>query len=76
MKLICHLREIRGSRKLREISQASGVPISTLSLLERGQLLARDDDVESLEAAYGRPRTEWYAPAVLLAVSSDDAVPA
>lgn len=76
MKLICHLRVARGSRTLREISEASGVRVPELSMIERGQLLPKDEDLERLASAYGVAPTEWYEKAVLLAVSSDDAVPA
>jgi hypothetical protein len=60
----CRLREIRGKRTLAGISAAAGVPMSALSMIERGRELPRDDWLPGLEQAYGVPRHEWWPPEV------------
>lgn len=73
MRLLCHLREIRGERKLVELARASGVSEPELSKIERGIALPRDAWLESLEEAYGQPRHTWWPPEVLVAISGDGA---
>lgn len=72
MHLRCRLREIRADRTLREIADTSGVAVPTLSLIERGLMLPRDDQVEELENAYGIPLAEWYDRPTLLALQHGD----
>lgn len=73
MRLRCFLREIRGTRTLREIAELSGVPQSELSKIENGIQVPKDADVEALVAAYQAAPTDWYGPLTLLALESDDA---
>ncbi len=72
MHLACKLREIRDGRTLRAIADASGVAVPTLSQIERGLMLPRDDQVAALELAYGIPLAEWYDPQTLLALQHGD----
>lgn len=73
MRVACHLRELRGDRTLKQISEVAGVAIAALSTIERGYQLPRDEWLDGLERAYGSPRSAWYPPTVLLALSGDDA---
>jgi hypothetical protein len=77
VRVICHLREIRGKRGMREISEAAGddkggFNRGTLSMLERGRMLPKDEWVPRLEHAYGAPVTQWYPAAVLLVIQADE----
>ena len=72
MRLICHLRALRGDRKLKTLSAESGVSIAYLSQIERGHMLPRDVWVDGLTRAYGADPTAWYPSPVLLAVSGDE----
>jgi transcriptional regulator with XRE-family HTH domain len=76
VRLHCRLREFRGGRTLREISDASGVGQPDLSRIERGQQLPADDWLLALEDAYGSPRHEWWPREVLVLLQRDDEVPA
>lgn len=60
MHLRCHLRSIRGKRKVAEIAEASGVAQPYLSQIEGGRLLPRDSWIKGMEDAYGEPLTAWY----------------
>lgn len=71
MHVPCHLREIRGRRKITEIEQASGVHRGTLSLLERGRLFPTEKHVEPLERAYGKRWHEWYPPFVVAVIARE-----
>lgn len=72
MRLVCHLREIRGRRSIREISEAAGLNRGMLSSIERGRALPTDKWLEPLERAYGAPRTQWWPPEVLLVLEYDN----
>lgn len=73
LKLVCHLRGIRGDRPITEIQEASGINRGTLSQIERGIMLPLDRQVASLEAAYGARVEAWYTPRGLLAIQEDEA---
>jgi hypothetical protein len=78
MRLRCYLREIRGTRPLRELvelckEQDVKVNAGELSRIENGIALARDDQLPALVAAYGANVDDWYPDLVLLAIESDDA---
>lgn len=60
MRVRCHLREIRGGRRLADIAALSGVRVPDLSRIERGVMLPTDADVPKLAAAYGAVLDEWY----------------
>lgn len=69
MRLVCHLRTIRGKRSLRDIAEASGVDRGTLSRIERGQQLPlSEEQTEKIEGAYGAPIEDWYSKRGLLAL--------
>ena len=72
MRVHCSLRTIRGRRRLRELADAAGVNAGTLSAIERGRTLPKDEWVEPLEQAYGQAITEWYPRPVLLALQPDE----
>ena len=74
MRVPCHLREIRERAQLgiRDIAETSGINRGTLSMLELGRMLPKDDQIPALERAYGKPIQEWYPPQVLLAITVDD----
>jgi transcriptional regulator with XRE-family HTH domain len=71
MHVPCHLREIRGKRKITEIETTSGVHRGTLSLLERGRLFPIEKHVDALERAYGKPWYEWYPPFVVAVIARE-----
>jgi transcriptional regulator with XRE-family HTH domain len=73
VRVVCHLREIRGERRLRAIASSSGVAESSLSKIERGYELPRDEWLAALEHAYGKPRHLWYPPELLIVLQSDEA---
>jgi transcriptional regulator with XRE-family HTH domain len=73
VKLLCHLRQIRGERTLNSIAEHSHVPESALSKIERGIEVPRDEWLQPLADAYGAPVVDWYPPQVLLALTGDDA---
>jgi transcriptional regulator with XRE-family HTH domain len=60
VKLRCHLREARGKRPLREITETSGVQQAYLSQIETGRRLPKDSEIEGLTRAYGIPLDEMY----------------
>lgn len=72
VRLVCHLREIRGERSLTEISDLSGLARGTLSKIERGIELPPDRDVPALEAAYGASAATWWPPEILLEIQKDE----
>jgi transcriptional regulator with XRE-family HTH domain len=81
MHVRCKLREIRERmpRKesgepvsLRDIEAVAAVSAGVLSQIERGVMLPPDRQISQLEAAYGAPVTDWYAPGVLLVLQEDD----
>ena len=72
MRLRCYLREIRGTRKLTELAEASGVAQPYLSQIERGERVPRDDWLDGIERAYGEPLEDWYHPRVLAALRMED----
>jgi transcriptional regulator with XRE-family HTH domain len=74
VKLRCHLREIRGTRTLREIAELSGVPASELSKIENGIQVPKDESIAALVRAYQAEPVDWYEPMTLLALESDDAM--
>jgi transcriptional regulator with XRE-family HTH domain len=74
MRLICHLKEIRGKRSLQDIADASGIHRGTLSRIEAGQQLPRDEQIYAIGSSYGAPPTEWYSELGLLAIQEDEAV--
>jgi transcriptional regulator with XRE-family HTH domain len=71
VRLRCHLRELRGKRSLRELAEEAGLNHGTLSQIERGVLLPRDEQVYAIGKAYGAPPTEWYSELGLLAIQDD-----
>lgn len=73
MRLVCHLRALRGERTLLELAAVAHVSEGDLSKIERGIALPRDDQLDALEQAYGAPRYEWWPPQVLVALSGDEA---
>lgn len=73
MRLVCYLREIRGDRSIREISEASGVHRGTLSKLENGKLVPLEKEIAPLERAYGKPIEQWYSARSLLALQEEEA---
>lgn len=75
MKVVCHLRQIRGSRTLAQISEQANVPVPALSQIERGVQLPRDTWLPGLEQAYGQPRHLWYPPELLLVLQADETQP-
>lgn len=72
MRVRCYLRDIRGRRSIRRISEASGVNRGTLSAIERGHVLPKDEWIEGMEAAYGAPFEEWYPPLVCRVLELDE----
>lgn len=75
MRVVCHLREIRGDRSLTEIMdelpQKSGLSRGLLSQLEQGRFFPRDDQRLMLEAAYGARVDSWYEPSLLVELQHD-----
>ena len=74
MRVPCRLREIRGRRPLRDIADQAGVNRGTLSMIELGRMLPKDEQIPGLEHAYGRPVEDFYSPRVLLALADDEGV--
>lgn len=72
MRVRCFLREIRGSRSLREIATAADVNAGNLSRIELGSAFPKDDEIPRLEVAYGAEVSEWYPGRVLLALEVED----
>ena len=75
MKVRCYLREIRGRRPLRRIAADTGINRGTLSLVERGRMLPKDDWIERMEEAYGAPFDDWYPAAARRVLELDDEKP-
>jgi len=78
MRLVCHLRTIRGNRTMKDICRDAavlGLHISegVLSPIERGLALPTDRQIGPLEKAYGQPLDTWYEPRVLLVLQADEA---
>jgi transcriptional regulator with XRE-family HTH domain len=71
VRLPCRLREARGDRTLREMSELAGVAQPHLSEIERGWRVPRDEWIEGLEAAYGVPVTEFYASRLTVQLEPD-----
>ncbi len=71
MRLVCHLREIRGKRPLREIAEECGINRGTLSMIENGVHLPKNEDLYAMGMAYGAPPTKWYSELGLLALQED-----
>ena len=72
MKLRSYMREIRGRRSLRDLADAAGVNRGTLSLIELGRQLPKDDWVEGIERAYGAPLEQWYHQLVVRVLEPDE----
>jgi transcriptional regulator with XRE-family HTH domain len=72
VRVVCHLRELRGKRTLAELAEASGVAAAVLSQLERGIMLPRGEWLYGLGMAYGAPPTKWYSELALLAIQEDE----
>lgn len=73
MRLVCHLRTIRGKRSLAELEAASGVSRGTLSRIERGQQLPTgEEQIRALEETYGAAIEEWYSRRALLALQEPE----
>ena len=60
MRLPCRLRDHRAT-PLRVLEHQVGISRATLSRIETGHQLPRDQDIPRLEAAYGLPFDRWYA---------------
>lgn len=74
MRVVCHLRDARGDRSLRQIAEAAnlqGLTSGLLSLMEQGRLLPTDEQAVAIERAYGQPITALYSPLALLAAQED-----
>jgi transcriptional regulator with XRE-family HTH domain len=72
VKVRCHLREIRGRRGLREISEACGINRGLLSRVETGRVLPQDNWIEAMEMAYGAPFADWYPPLTIRVLELDE----
>lgn len=72
MRVRCFLPELRGPRSLRNVAGDAGINPGMLSRIEQGVALPKDDEIASLEAAYGAPITDWYPPLVIVAMEFDD----
>jgi transcriptional regulator with XRE-family HTH domain len=72
----CYLRTIRGRRGIRAIAEQCGVNRATLSTIETGRTLPKDEWIEAMEAAYGAPFADWYPPLAVrvLELDVEDAV--
>ena len=76
MRLSCRLRDLRGTRSLRDIELATiaaGHKVSggVLSQIERGIMLPTDEQLHALEHAYGAPAEQWYSRLALRAIQED-----
>jgi transcriptional regulator with XRE-family HTH domain len=69
MRVVCHLRRLRGERKMLDLARAANVNVGDLSRIERGIMLPADHVIPDLERAYGVPREEWYASGTVAIVS-------
>jgi transcriptional regulator with XRE-family HTH domain len=58
LKAVCHLREHRGTRKLREIAEQTGISVPTLSMLERGRMVPTDTELTTLANVL---KTPWWS---------------
>lgn len=73
MRLVCHLRRLRGDRKLIDVSRETGIHIGELSRIERGIMLPPDDKLPVLEQVYGVSRGDFYASGTVSIVSDAEA---
>lgn len=71
MRVVCHLREIRGDRPIRELEEITGISRGYLSLYECGRAFPPDDQRAQIEDAYGAPVARWYPPEVLFLLQLD-----
>lgn len=71
LRLRCYLREIRGRRSLRVIAAACDVNRGTLSMIEVGRSLPKDEWIVAMEQAYGAPFEDWYPPLTARALELD-----
>ncbi len=73
MRLRCKLRQLRGDRPLSEIAKATKINRGTLSLIELGRLLPKDEQIEPMEQAYGEPFECWYTRRANVVLEEDEA---
>ena len=59
------LTQCRGDRTVTEVYVATGIPASTLSLIERGLLLPTREQVDALQAFYGGALYHVVVPVVV-----------
>lgn len=73
MRVPCHLKDYReqSGRTQRQLATASGVASGTLSMIETGRMLPKEEHIPGLEQAYGHPIHEWYPPHVLLVIERE-----
>lgn len=76
MKARCYLREIRGRRSLKQLAERAGINHGTLSMIERGRMLPKDEWVDAISQAYGEPFEKWYPALVVRSLEPDDEEPA
>ena len=59
LRIVCHLRQLRGPVNLRRAQEITGIHRGTLSQLERMERLPKVRDIPQLELVYG-PEHGWY----------------
>ena len=75
VRVRCYLREIRGRRSIRRLAIATGVNRGTLSMVDRGRMLPRDEWIEPMEDAYGAPFADWYPALAVRCLELDEEEP-
>lgn len=75
MRLACRLRELRGSKPLKQMARETGINRGYLSRYETGKELPRDHHVAQLQWHYGGSPASWYTPHVVLEVTDDQGEP-
>lgn len=71
MRLHCRLRELRGSKPLKQMARETGINRGYLSRYETGKELPRDHHVATLIRHYGGTPATWYTPHVVLELTDD-----
>lgn len=70
MRVISHMRVLRGPLSLREVQDLTHVPPARLSEFENGRRFPTDQEAERITVVYGQP-AGWWNPDVLLALQLD-----
>jgi transcriptional regulator with XRE-family HTH domain len=72
-RLPCHIRQLRNAAKLSltQLANETKIPLSDLSLIERGMALPSDEQLAPLERELGKPATTFWPLRTVAGFTSD-----